>query len=258
MGIKQIYICPDVNYGAAVHADKWIPILPNTDAALQLAMAYQWIVEDTYDKEYLKTHAVGFEKFKDYVLGKEDGIAKTPQWAAGKCRGSLADNQGSGAAICKDRNFYCARLGGPYIRGAYSTEPARLEIVLLAMQGLGKPGSQPGRNFIAGAVSAAEGVTGDVLPDIPHAAVQERSRMLATIYTGYNLFLPMPKQMIPKTHDARCDSGRQVYHHGSSQQMHDTDRPVHQVRISSARLLADSHDLERYAMPDDLLERFEP
>ena len=32
-GIKQIYICPDLNYGAAVHADKWIPVLPNTDAA---------------------------------------------------------------------------------------------------------------------------------------------------------------------------------------------------------------------------------
>lgn len=31
VGIKQIYICPDLNYGAAVHADKWIPIYPNTD-----------------------------------------------------------------------------------------------------------------------------------------------------------------------------------------------------------------------------------
>ena len=45
LGIKQIYICPDLNYGAAVHADKWIPILPNTDAALQLAIAYTWITK---------------------------------------------------------------------------------------------------------------------------------------------------------------------------------------------------------------------
>jgi anaerobic selenocysteine-containing dehydrogenase len=48
-GIKQVYICPDVNYGAAIHADKWIPILPNTDAALQLAIMYLWIKEDSYD-----------------------------------------------------------------------------------------------------------------------------------------------------------------------------------------------------------------
>ena len=81
-GIKSVYICPDLNYGAAVHADKWIPILPNTDAALQLAIAYVWITEGTYDKEYVATHSVGFDKFEDYVLGKEDGVPKTPAWAA--------------------------------------------------------------------------------------------------------------------------------------------------------------------------------
>ena len=83
LGIKCIYICPDLNYGAAVHADKWIPIMPNTDAALQLAIAYVWITEGTYDKEYVATHTFGFEKFEEYVLGKEDGIPKTPEWAAG-------------------------------------------------------------------------------------------------------------------------------------------------------------------------------
>ncbi|MBE3581542.1 MAG: molybdopterin-dependent oxidoreductase [Thermoanaerobacteraceae bacterium] len=78
LGIKSIYICPDLNYGAAVHADKWIPVRPNTDAALQLAIAYTWITEDTYDKEYVATHTYGFDEFKKYVLGEEDGIPKTP------------------------------------------------------------------------------------------------------------------------------------------------------------------------------------
>jgi trimethylamine-N-oxide reductase (cytochrome c) len=41
-----------------VHADKWIPVLPNTDAALQLAIIYMWGAEDTYDIAYVKTHAV--------------------------------------------------------------------------------------------------------------------------------------------------------------------------------------------------------
>ena len=84
LGIKQVYICPDVNYGAAVHADKWIPILPNTDAALYLAIAYQWMQEGTYDKEYVDTHVVGFDKFAAYVLGEEDGMPKTPKWAEDK------------------------------------------------------------------------------------------------------------------------------------------------------------------------------
>ena len=86
IGLKSIYICPDLNYGAAVHGDKWIPILPNTDAALQLAIAYIWITEGTYDKEYIATHAYGFDKFEDYVLGREDGIPKTPEWASGPSR----------------------------------------------------------------------------------------------------------------------------------------------------------------------------
>ena len=85
IGIKSIYVCPDLNYGAAVHADKWIPIRPGTDAALQLAIAYQWITQGTYNKKYIETHAYGFEKFADYVLGKEDGIPKTPEWASAKC-----------------------------------------------------------------------------------------------------------------------------------------------------------------------------
>ena len=135
-----MYVCPDLNYGAAVHADKWIPILPNTDAALQLAIAYVWITEETYDKDYIATHAYGFEKFKDYVLGKEDGIPKTPAWASEKC--GVQDY--TIKALARDWANKVASLihgnGGPTIRGPFSTEPARLEAMLLGMQGLGKPG----------------------------------------------------------------------------------------------------------------------
>jgi trimethylamine-N-oxide reductase (cytochrome c) len=70
-GIPQIYICPELNYGAAVHADKWIPVLPNTDAALQLAIIYTWIKEGTWNKEYVKTHAVGMDYIENYVLGRK-------------------------------------------------------------------------------------------------------------------------------------------------------------------------------------------
>jgi molybdopterin guanine dinucleotide-containing S/N-oxide reductase-like protein len=140
IGIKSVYVCPDLNYGAAVHADKWIPIRPNTDAALYLAIAYMWITEGSYDQEYLNTHAVGFEKFQEYILGSEDGTPKTPKWAA--------DITGVPSYTIKALARYWARHrvsiaignGGPGIRGPYSTEPARLQVLLLAMQGLGKPG----------------------------------------------------------------------------------------------------------------------
>src|SRR3974377_1422034 len=140
IGIKQVYICPDLNYGAAVHADKWIPVLPNTDAALPLAIAYVWIKEGTYDKDYVATHVTGFEKFVDYVMGKEDGIPKTPEWASEKCGVPEWTIKALARHWAKKVVSIMHGNGGSYIRGPYSSEPARLEIMLLGMRGLGKPG----------------------------------------------------------------------------------------------------------------------
>jgi len=140
LGIKSIYICPDLNYGAAVHADKWIPIRPNTDAALQLAIAYVWITNGTYDKEYVATHTFGFEKFEEYVLGKEDGIPKTAKWAAEITAVSDRIILALAKEWASKRTTIAIGNGGSMIRGPYSTEPARLAVFLLAMQGLGKPG----------------------------------------------------------------------------------------------------------------------
>ena len=140
IGIKSIYICPDLNYGAAVHADKWICPLPNTDAALWLGIAWVWLTEGTYDQEYIKTHTDGFDWFKDYVLGGSDGQPKTPKWAESKC--GVPSRQIKALArywaTHKVTTAHCN--GGGYIRSAYATEPARLEIALLAMQGVGAPG----------------------------------------------------------------------------------------------------------------------
>jgi len=43
-------------------------------------MAYVIIKESLHDQSFIDTYTVGFEKFRDYVLGREDGIAKTPAW----------------------------------------------------------------------------------------------------------------------------------------------------------------------------------
>jgi trimethylamine-N-oxide reductase (cytochrome c) len=141
LGIKQVYICPDVNYACAVHGDKWIPVLPNTDSALHLAIQYTWLKEDLWDQEYVSTHAVGQEEFFRYVLGgAEDGIAKTPEWAAPICGVPSRIIKALARKWHKDATSIAHCNGGSYIRSTYSHEPARLEVISLAMQGLGKPG----------------------------------------------------------------------------------------------------------------------
>ena len=59
---------------------------PGTDTALAMAIAYVWITEDTYDKEYVADRTIGFDEFKEYVLGETDGVPKTPEWAAEESR----------------------------------------------------------------------------------------------------------------------------------------------------------------------------
>lgn len=85
LGIKRVYINPDMNLRAGLIADKWIPIMSGSDVAFASAIAYIWLTEGKYEKDYLATHAVGYEKWFDYVLGKEDGVPKTPEWAAPIC-----------------------------------------------------------------------------------------------------------------------------------------------------------------------------
>ena len=100
LGIKQIYIAPDCNYANAVHADKWIPVRPNTDAALYLAIAYGWFENGTYDKEYLETHAVRRRQVRGLRHGRaEDGQPKTPGVGLADHRRARPDHQGPGRGV---------------------------------------------------------------------------------------------------------------------------------------------------------------
>ncbi len=76
-GIKTIFIDPFHNYTAAHVDGKWIAYRPGTTSALACAIAYVWLDEDTYNKEYVATRTYGFDEWKDYVLGKSDGVPKT-------------------------------------------------------------------------------------------------------------------------------------------------------------------------------------
>lgn len=80
-GARIICIDPRYTISAALYADQWIPIIPGTDTAMLIAMAHVMITENLHDQRFLDSFTVGFDKFKEYVLGIEDGVAKTPAWA---------------------------------------------------------------------------------------------------------------------------------------------------------------------------------
>ena len=142
IGKQFIVVDPFCNYTCVDHKSmKWIPILPNTDAALDFAVMYMWIKEGTYDKEYVETHTVGFEKVKAYIMGEEDGIPKDPKWASERTGIPVWTIKAYARVTGKKVTAYCHYSSGS-IKGPYSHEPGRTEPYKLGMQGFGKPGVQ--------------------------------------------------------------------------------------------------------------------
>jgi trimethylamine-N-oxide reductase (cytochrome c) len=142
LGIHRVFIEPDLNHGAAVNVDKWIPVVPTTDAAMMLAIAHIWITEGTYDQDYLDTHTNGFDLFRNYVMGDEDGIPKTVEWASPICGVTEWTIKALARAWAKKpTTIHYGRAGGGAVgRTVYGFNPQRIQIYLQLMQGLGGPG----------------------------------------------------------------------------------------------------------------------
>ncbi|MGC8849866.1 MAG: molybdopterin-dependent oxidoreductase, partial [Candidatus Bathyarchaeia archaeon] len=80
-GCKIICIDPR-RTPSARFADTWIPIRPGTDVALASAMAYTIIKEELYDREFVERYVTGFREYSNYILGYEDSLPKTADWAS--------------------------------------------------------------------------------------------------------------------------------------------------------------------------------
>lgn len=92
-GIPIIVIDPRMSDTALALAEEWIPIRPSTDGALANAMGYVIVSSGLADTTFLHRFCVGFDEqtlppgapkgsdYRSYLLGFQDGIPKTPEWA---------------------------------------------------------------------------------------------------------------------------------------------------------------------------------
>ncbi len=148
LGIKVVHVDPYYNSSAQFLPGKWFAPKPTTSVAMAMAIAYVWIQEGLYDKKYVETHTVGFDVWRDYLVGKEDGIPKTPEWQE-KETGVPAREVRALAREWGGKRVYLAPGGwgnghGGACRNQTGIQWARVMVCLVAMQGLGKPGVNMG------------------------------------------------------------------------------------------------------------------
>lgn len=137
--IKVYVIDPRYSQTAHVTNGEHIPIVPRTDVAMQAAMAYVLIDEDLADYDFIENYTSGFEPFREYIMGDEDGQPKTPEWAAEET-GIDADKIRSMAREFADNRTV---IGSGYAlqRGQYSEQDERMKWALAALIGdVGLPG----------------------------------------------------------------------------------------------------------------------
>jgi anaerobic dimethyl sulfoxide reductase subunit A len=133
-GARIVCIDPRFTDSAAVLADQWIPVRPGTDAAMMVAMAYVMITENLHDQQFLDKYTLGFDRFKDYVMGVDDGEPKIPSWAetiTGVPAQKIADLAWEYATL-KPSALIASFAPG---RTAYGEQYHRLATTLTAMTG---------------------------------------------------------------------------------------------------------------------------
>ena len=155
-GARTVCVDPRMSPSAVSLADEWVPIRPGTDAAMMSAMAHIMVTEDLCDREFVRTHCVGFdetqmppgcegdESYRDYILGTWDGAPKTPEWAeriTGVSRTTIA-RIAREYALTKPAVLY---QGYGMQRRAYGEQVVRAGCVLAAITGnVGVPGGWAG------------------------------------------------------------------------------------------------------------------
>lgn len=145
-GCKFVVVDPQYTDSASAYDAWWIPIRPNTDAAMLAAMAHYIFVNELQDQAFINRFCMGVdagtmpdwarghENFKDYILGTYDGQPKTPEWAAEIC-GVAADDIRKLADMYARTKPAALKASWSPGRNAYGEQYNRMAAALQAMTG---------------------------------------------------------------------------------------------------------------------------
>ena len=145
-GCKFVLVDPQYTDSAAVYDAWWIPIKPNTDAAMMAGMAHHIFANNLQDQAFIDKFVLGMDKgtlpppwahkenFKDYILGTYDGVPKTPEWAAAIC-GVKAEDIRKLAQMYATTKPAALKASWAPGRASYGEQYSRMGAALQAMTG---------------------------------------------------------------------------------------------------------------------------
>ena len=84
-GCRLVVVSPTADDVPDFPGAECLSIRPGTDTALMLGLIHALIEAGRADEAFLARCTVGYEQVAAYVTGREDGVAKTPEWAAAIC-----------------------------------------------------------------------------------------------------------------------------------------------------------------------------
>jgi biotin/methionine sulfoxide reductase len=138
-GVSFVNVSPLRDDAAEALGAEWLPLRPNTDAALMLGLAHTLIAEDRHDRAFLDTYTVGFERLRAYVLGEDDGQPRDAAWASAITQVPAEAIRGLARRMAAGRTMIAASWSVQ--RADHGEQPFWMAIALAAMLGqIGLPG----------------------------------------------------------------------------------------------------------------------
>jgi len=125
---------------------EWLPLVPGTDVAVMLALAYVLATESLADRAFLDRYCVGYERFERYLLGRDDGVPKSPRWAAPICGLPAGDLVALARRMAAGRTMI--NVGWSLQRVRHGEQAPWMGLTLAAMLGqIGLPGGGFGHGY---------------------------------------------------------------------------------------------------------------
>lgn len=80
-GVQFVNVSPLRDDLVGPELNEWLAVRPGSDTALMMALSYVLVSEGLHNEAFLQRYTVGYERFRDYLLGHVDGQPKDPPWA---------------------------------------------------------------------------------------------------------------------------------------------------------------------------------